>query len=163
MDELFAPPGEAWQRVSPKLCVQYRSVLVGAVFLAAVGLIGVSLLWLHSLPAAGAVVVLAVLVAVLGWVMSARRQRAWGYAERDQDLFITSGVMFRKLVAVPYGRMQFVDVTAGPLERFLGIATVRMHTATPNTQARIPGVVPAEAARLRDRLTALGEAWAAGL
>jgi membrane protein YdbS with pleckstrin-like domain len=71
--------------------------------------------------------------------------------------------MFRKLVAVPYGRMQFVDVTAGPLERYLGIATVRMHTATPNTQARIPGVVPAEAARLRDRLTALGEAWAAGL
>jgi hypothetical protein len=78
MDELFAPPGEAWQRVSPKLCVQYRSVLVGAVFSLPSASSGVSLLWLHSLPAAGAVVVLAVLVAALGWVMSARRQRAWG-------------------------------------------------------------------------------------
>ena len=163
MEELFAPPGEAWQRVSPKLCTHYRTVVLGAVGLVAVALVGLSLLWLHSLAAAGAVVVLAVLAAALGWVMSARRQQAWGYAEREQDLFITSGVMFRQLVAVPYGRMQFVDVTAGPLERFLGIATVRMHTATPNTQARIPGVLPAEAARLRDRLTTLGEAWAAGL
>jgi hypothetical protein len=56
-----------------------------------------------------------------------------------------------------------VDVTAGPLDRYFGIATVRLHTATPRTDARIPGVVPAEAARLRDRLTALGGAQAAGL
>jgi membrane protein YdbS with pleckstrin-like domain len=163
MDELFAPPGEAWQRVSPKLRSLYRLVLVVAVSVVAACLVGLSLVWLRSPLAAGAVVVLALVVGVAGWIAAARRQRAWGYAERAEDLFVTSGVLVRQLVAVPYGRMQFVDVTAGPLDRYFGIATVRLHTATPRTDARIPGVVPAEAARLRDRLTALGGAQAAGL
>jgi hypothetical protein len=59
--------------------------------------------------------------------------------------------------------MQFVDVQAGPLERRYGLATVQLHTASPATDARIPGLPHAEAARLRDRLAALGEARAAGL
>jgi len=66
-------------------------------------------------------------------------------------------------VVVPYGRMQFVDVTRGPLERAFGIATVQLHTAAAHTDARIPGLVPEEAARLRDRLGNLGQARTAGL
>ncbi len=38
-----------------------------------------------------------------------------------------------------------------------------MHTASPGTTAVIPGLPAEDAARLRDRLTALGEAQAAGL
>jgi hypothetical protein len=59
--------------------------------------------------------------------------------------------------------MQFVDVSAGPLERVFGLATVRMHTAAAATDARIPGLDRAEAARLRDQLAELGEAQAAGI
>jgi membrane protein YdbS with pleckstrin-like domain len=40
---------------------------------------------------------------------------------------------------------------------------VRLHTAAAATDARIPGLEPDEAARLRDRLAELGEAQAAGL
>jgi uncharacterized protein len=163
MEDLFAPPGESWQRVSPKLCSVYRTLLVAGVGFGAAVLVALALLWLHSPLAVVLVLLLAVPAVAAGWVMAARRQRAWGYAERGEDLFVTSGVLFRVLVAVPYGRMQFVDVTAGPLDRFFGIATVRLHTATPRTDARIPGVPPAEAARLRDRLTSLGVAKAAGL
>jgi membrane protein YdbS with pleckstrin-like domain len=72
-------------------------------------------------------------------------------------------VLFRSLVVVPYGRMQFVDVSAGPLDRAFGLATVQLHTAAATTDARIPGLPPAEAARLRDRLAARGEAQSAGL
>src|ERR1700677_1202591 len=54
--------------------------------------------------------------------------------------------------------MQFVDVTAGPIERSFGLATVRMHTAAAASDARVPGLPAAEAGRLRDNLTALGEA-----
>jgi len=96
------------------------------------------------------------------WVIG-RQVRALGYAERDEDLLVRRGVMFRSLVVVPYGRMQFVDVEAGPLARRLGYASVQLHTASPATDAAIPGLVPDEAARLRDRLTSLGEAQAAGL
>ena len=92
-----------------------------------------------------------------------RRFSAWGYAEREDDLLVRRGVMFSRLSVVPYGRMQFIDVTAGPLERAFGLATVRMHTAAAAADARIPGLEREEAARLRDRLAELGEAQAAGL
>jgi membrane protein YdbS with pleckstrin-like domain len=92
-----------------------------------------------------------------------RRYRSWGYAEREDDLLIRRGVMFARLSVVPYGRMQFIDVTAGPLERAFGLATLRLHTAAAATDARIPGLEREEAGRLRDSLAELGEAQAAGL
>jgi membrane protein YdbS with pleckstrin-like domain len=92
-----------------------------------------------------------------------RRVAAWAYAERDEDLVVRRGVMFRRLSVIPYGRMQFVDVTAGPFERSYGLATVRMHTAAAASDARIPGLAAEEAGRIRDKLTVLGEARAAGL
>ncbi|MGN6472599.1 MAG: PH domain-containing protein [Mycobacteriales bacterium] len=103
--------------------------------------------------------------AVTGWVgwLLWRRFRAWGYAERSDDLLIRRGVLVRRFSVVPYGRMQFVDVTAGPVDRMFGLATVQLHTAAAATDARIPGLERADADRLRDHLAALGEAKATGL
>jgi hypothetical protein len=92
-----------------------------------------------------------------------RRFRAWRYLERHEDLLVGRGVLVQRLSVVPYGRMQFVEVTAGLMERLFGLSTVKLHTAAAASDARIPGLEPAEAARLRDRLTELGEAMAAGM
>jgi membrane protein YdbS with pleckstrin-like domain len=163
VDDLFAPPGTAWQRVSPALARMRRTVL-GVVTLAV--LVAVVVLGL-VLDLAGWLVALALVVVLLagawGWFLVGRNARRWGYAERDEDLYITSGALVRRLVVVPYGRMQYVDVQAGPLDRAYGIARVQLHTASPGTSAHIPGLPADEAARLRDRLTSLGEAQAAGL
>ena len=105
----------------------------------------------------------ALVVGTIWTVLAGRRFRSWGYAEREDDLLIRRGVLFARLSVVPYGRMQFIDVTAGPLERAFGLATVRLHTAAAATDARIPGLERDEAARLRDSLAELGEAQAAGL
>ncbi len=163
MDDLFAPPGTAWQRVSPALARMRRTVLaaVTAVVLLA-GLVAALLLdvvvWLVALG-----VVALLVLATFGWVLVGRNARRWGYAERGEDLYITRGAFYRRLVVVPYGRMQYVDVQAGPLDRAYGIARIQLHTASPGTSAHIPGLPADEAARLRDRLTSLGEAQAAGL
>jgi hypothetical protein len=141
----------------------YRAVLVaqvgGVVLLLAV----LAWMWptgrLWLLGAAGTLV----LLTLPAWVLVSRSARSWAYAERAEDLFVRHGVMWLRLEVVPYGRMQLVDVTAGPLQRRSGIATVTMRTASPATQASIPGLPSAEAARLRDRLTERGEAQAAGL
>jgi len=109
--------------------------------------------------AAAAIVVLA---AVRSFAV-VRAVQAWGYAERERDLLVRHGLLVRRLSIVPYARMQFVDVTAGPLERAFDLATVQLHTAAAASDARVPGLAPAEAARLRDRLTALGEDRAEGL
>jgi membrane protein YdbS with pleckstrin-like domain len=110
---------------------------------------------------AGAVAV--VLAGLVLDLLLQRRVGAWGYLEREDDLLVRRGLMVRRLSVVPYGRMQFVDVTAGPVERSFGLATVRLHTAAAASDARIPGLDAAEAARLRDQLAGLGEARAAGL
>jgi membrane protein YdbS with pleckstrin-like domain len=163
MDALFSPPDNAWRPVSPQLRRLRRTVLSSLVA-STVVVLGV-LTPIFGLPVPWVAVAVVVLLVALGfgWWVIGRQARAWGYAERDDDLYIKHGALFRELVAVPYGRMQFVDINSGPLEQMYGIATVRLHTASPRTGARIPGLPADEAARLRDRLTELGETRAAGL
>ncbi|BCJ63159.1 PH domain-containing protein [Polymorphospora rubra] len=103
------------------------------------------------------------LFTLLRVVTIVRAVRAWGYAERDHDLLVRHGLLVRRLSIVPYARMQFVDVSAGPLERAFDLANVQLHTAAAASDAKVPGLRPAEASRLRDRLTALGEDRAEGL
>jgi membrane protein YdbS with pleckstrin-like domain len=162
VDHVFAPYGEEWQAVSRQLARLRTALLFFWVALLGTGGIvatGIGLGWRWTpIP-----LVLAVIALVWGLWLIPRNWRAWGYAEREEDLLVKHGVLFRKLSVVPYGRMQFVDVSSGPLERRVGIAAVQLHTASPATDARIPGLPPDEAARLRDRLAALGEARAAGL
>jgi membrane protein YdbS with pleckstrin-like domain len=156
----FDPPDVAWQRVSPRLVparLISTSVTLAVPIVAGAVLAVLVSPWFWLLAGVPA--------ALLVWalLLVPRQVRAIGYAERDDDLLIRKGIMFRTLVVVPYGRMQYVDVEAGPLDRKLGIAKVQLHTASAGTDADIPGLVPDEAERLRDRLTARGEARLAGL
>lgn len=102
---------------------------------------------------------------VLVWsaIVLVRQVGRIGYAERTDDLLIRRGILFRSTTVVPFGRMQFVDVKSGPIERLFGLATVELHTASAATDASIPGLPAAEAERLRDALAARGEARLAGL
>ncbi|HEX8510978.1 MAG TPA: PH domain-containing protein [Propionibacteriaceae bacterium] len=163
MDELFAPPAYEWQRLSPKYRSLRRltSVLVAPILFSIPAILVGTITgrWWISAVIWG----FAALIVVLRLGLVERNYRAWGYVERDEDLYITNGVLFRSLVAVPYGRMQLVEVASGPLERAFGLASVSLKTASAETNATIPGLTPAEAARLRDRLTELGESRESGL
>ena len=160
IEDLVRPP-ESWQRPSPRFGrMRHAQVatLTGLVILLA------GLPALSAEASTGLIVVGAALALGLAADRFAqRRVRAWAYCERADDLLVRRGVLFSRLSVVPYGRMQFIDVTAGPVERSFGLATVRMHTAAAASDARIPGLSRDDAARLRDQLAALGEARAAGL
>jgi len=148
--------------VSPRLTTARRITLGLEYLLVLAGGIGIAVSplavgWLIAYAA------IAIVVFAWAWWLIARRVRSFGYLERDDDLLVVSGILIRRLVIVPYGRMQMVDVTAGPIDRWLGISTVQLHTAAATTDATIPGLVPADAAALRDRLAALGEQGNAGL
>ncbi|WP_406043024.1 PH domain-containing protein [Micromonospora sp. NBC_00898] len=155
------PDTVRWQPISPDL-IWVELIRLGV--LLAVLLIGLGLGWAfsgHWLFGAA----LGVVVLLAGWRVAAivRAVHAWGYAEREHDLLVRHGLLVRRLSIVPYSRMQFVDVSAGPLERAFDLATVQLHTAAAASDARVPGLRPTEASRLRDRLTALGEDRAEGL
>lgn len=159
MTELWQGP---WRFPDRKLLVLRRGLALADV--GGTGLV-VSAAAAVLLGPVEAVAVLLLTVAATGVVLVAveRRWQAWGYAEREDDLLVRRGVLVRRTSVVPYGRMQYVDVTSGPLDRRLGLATVTLHTAAAATDASIPGLLADEATRLRDRLAALGEARQAGL
>ena len=153
-DRLELTPA-SWQRVSPKLILaEYVGALIGtAVFVGAALLFNVTG-WLVAAVAAIAVVVL---------VLIPRRVRAIGYQLRDDDLLFRRGILFQRFVAVPYGRMQLVDINRGPLIRALGLSELRFVTAAASTGVTIPGLPEADADALRDQLVALAETRRAGL
>jgi membrane protein YdbS with pleckstrin-like domain len=146
--EPIDPPEISWIRVAPKYVT--------------VRLIGWSMSALISL-AIFSIPLILLLTGVWPGLLIPRQVKAIGYAERDEDLLIRQGIFFQRLMVVPYGRMQYVDVAVGPLERAFKLASVKLHTASPQTNASIPGLPAEEAARLREQLSARGQARLAGL
>lgn len=157
----FDPAGVAWSPVSPRLATARRitTLVTAAVPIVVLALIAVTVDTGWPWFVAGAIGLLA------AWSLWAigRQTRSIGYAERDEELLVRTGIMWRRIVVVPYGRLQYVDVIAGPLDRMLGIARVQLHTASAGSDAAIPGLTPDDAARLRERLTARGQSRLAGL
>lgn len=157
-DEATEP---TWTGLPPGLLRMRRLLLV--VWLGLLALAVGLLLGLLCGPGWAAFALLPLALLAWGWVLLGRNWRSWRYAERADELLISRGVLWREETVVPYGRMQLVEVTSGPVERHFGLASVQLHTAAAATDATIPGLDPAEAERLRDRLTELGEARSAGL
>jgi len=106
-----------------------------------------------------------VLVAVLAWGawLIGRQVSAITWIELPDEIVIRKGRLFRSLVSIPYGRLQYIDVESGPLMRSRGIASCEFHTASPESGGTLPGLPLDEAEALRGRLAARGEAQRAGL
>lgn len=153
-------PGE-WRRVSPKYVVVdlVGNLVGGVVMTVASGLpwFFSQLGWLLVLPIVVGVVSLVTLV------LTPRRVRAIGYMLRDDDLLFRRGIMFQRFVAVPYGRMQLVDINRGPLARAVGLSELKLVTAAAASNVTIPGLPAQDAEDLRDRLVELAESRRAGL
>ncbi len=154
-------PVAQWQAVSPKyVWVDLGGTLIGA----AMTLVATSvpafltgIQWFWALPGALAVVFIITLI------LTPRRVRAIGYQVRDDDLLFRKGLMFQRIVAVPYGRMQLIDLNRGPLDRAVGLSELKFVTAAAATNIELPGLPAAEAEALRDQLVSLAESRRAGL
>ena len=154
-------PEVQWRRVSPKYVIV--DVVTGFIF-GVVVVIGSSIpawltqiTWLWAIPGSLAIVF------IIALAFTPRRVRAIGYQLRDDDLVFRKGLMYQRVVAVPYGRMQLVDINRGPLDRMVGLSELKFVTAAAATGVVIPGLPEAEAEELRDKLVALAESRRAGL
>lgn len=150
-----------WKRVSPKLIVVE---VVGSIIFLVLVCAGAALLWLlaDQLWALFVGIGLAV-ISIASIVFEPRRVRSIGYKLREDDLLFRRGIMFQRFVSVPYGRMQLIDITRGPVARWLGLADLKFVTAAATTGVAIPGLPEADAESLRDRLVELAESRRAGL
>jgi len=102
-------------------------------------------------------------VFLIGTIMNAFYARSIRYALREDDLLVKRGVMSQEIVAVPYGRMQVVDVERSFFQRMFGLSELTMVTAASGAKANIPGLKQADADELRDHLVRVAESRRAGL
>jgi membrane protein YdbS with pleckstrin-like domain len=150
-----------WHQISPKYVVSQfvqegiLLVLVIAAAIAAQFFIGEPWPWFP----AGAII----LITLLSLIILPRQARALGYMLRPDDIVFRKGILWQRMVAVPYGRMQLVDITHGPMDRAFGIAKLKMVTAAATTGVEIPGLGQQAAEGLRDTLIEVAETRRTGL
>jgi len=150
-----------WHQISRKyIVVQLIShALFLALVIAAAVVLGLVLDQAWVWIPAGVVVV----VTLAALIVLPRQARSIGYQLRGDDLVFRRGILWQRMVAVPYGRMQLVDITHGPLDRGFGIAQLKLVTAAAATGVTIPGLTQAAAERLRDTLIDVAETRRTGL
>jgi membrane protein YdbS with pleckstrin-like domain len=88
-------------------------------------------------------------------ILPGRRYRAWGYREEEDELHVRHGLLVRTETAVPFARVQHIDLAQGPIERRYGLARLILYTAgTRGASVPLPGLEREEAERMRDRIRA---------
>ena len=151
----------AWLRVSPKyVVVDLLGYLISGVVMVSISFVpllafGWDLGWIPP-TVVGA-------ISLITAVLTPRRVRSIGYQLRADDLLFRRGLMWKRVVAVPYGRMQLVDINRGPIARLVGLSELKFVTAAAASGVVIPGLPEPVAEELRDRLVALAESRRAGL
>lgn len=150
--------------VSPRLVpARYVAGIVGYVLgvllvaAAVVGAVLTSWWWLGLLG------LLPLVLVLQGLLLTPRRVRALGYLDGPEELTVASGLMFRSVTTVPYGRVQSVKIDEGPVDRRYGLAKLTFSTAADGSGVTLPGLPREEAERLRALLSERGLATMAAL
>ncbi len=151
---LQIPLDGSWHQISPRYVTQQLlfGVLTLAVLIAGTVVAGINLGWWTWL--AGGVLILLELISL---IILPRQARALGYMLRDDDVVFRRGILWQRFIAVPYGRLQLVDILQGPIDRAFGIAKLKMITAAATTNVTIDGLTFEAAEALRDTLIAVAE------
>lgn len=169
MQKALSDPAGEWQRVSPRLKTAEHlnnlgltlGLLVAACLPLALRSAGIwpgFPAWLtFALPA------MALAAGIIEAIVIPFRVRNLRYALRADDLATASGVIYHRTEVIPYGRIQYVDVKAGPLLRALGLCTLQVHTASPDAHPQVRGLPRERGDELRDELARRGEERLAGL
>lgn len=146
--------------VSPKLTTARYLGRLPWILLPAIGFAVAAWLWTPWLWI-GAGVFLTLFLWQL-WLIPAQ-VKLLGWQETEDELLITKGRLWHTFTVVPYGRIQFVDVTAGPIERSLGMKTLELHTASASSDSSVQGLPADTADALRDRLAVKARERMSGL
>ncbi|WP_245532323.1 PH domain-containing protein [Corynebacterium caspium] len=147
--------------VSSKLITARYIGRVGGLLVVVIALIAASIYWQEK----WLYLILGIfIIALVTIAIAIPFQVKWiKWLESKDELFISKGRFFHTYTVVPYGRIQYVHVTAGPLENRFGIKTLTVQTASPTSDCSIPGLPAAEADSLRERLSFMARERISGL
>ncbi len=132
---------------------QWRIEAAGFSAFAAIVLLGAAALLPFGIAVrVGIAVALIIVGAAALQYLVGLRYRYWRYGLAEDVLILQRGVWTRRRSMTPYFRVQNVDITQGPLERWLGLKRLTIRTASAFTDASIPGLDKTDAENLRVRI-----------
>lgn len=150
-----------WHQISPRYVVS--QFVQNLVFIAFVVIIAAVLALMLDQTWAWIPAGIIVAITLITLIVLPRQAKAIGYMLRADDIVFRKGILWQRMIAVPYGRMQLVDITQGPLDRAFGVAQLKMVTAAATTGVQIPGLSQSAADALRDTLIEVAETRRTGL
>ena len=75
------------------------------------------------------------------------------YGIRKRDIIFKSGLVFRKIVIVPFNRVQHVELKSGPLDRYFGLSSLKIYTAGGSqSDLDIPGLALDKAQQMKEMI-----------
>ncbi len=139
----------------PRLCA--ISTLIG--WAVAFGVILGSEYWLDKVILPGLLLPVLGLLALLSVLFSYFSAKVCAYQRGEFDLMFKSGLWWKKKTAVSFSRIQHIDLSHGPLERKLGLASLKFFTAGgSSSDLKIPGLPKADAELIREHILKYTEA-----
>ena len=145
----------AFQQLDP---AYKMSEYIGAFVLYFVFLLGASFAYFKMPPELGEwrygpFLVWGFLFAISLLLVSKRYELA-GYALREHDVIYKYGVWWQAVTAIPFNRMQHCEISQGPIQNALGLATLRVFTAGgASSDLSIDGLHHEEAKRIKEFIT----------
>jgi uncharacterized protein len=79
-------------------------------------------------------------LAVVAFVQPRLAYRRFGYEVTELGLYVARGRLWRRWQVVPHARVQTVDTKRGPLERYFGLVSVEVTTASAKGGTDVPGL-----------------------
>ena len=155
-DDIEAPETMNFEALSPA----YKTMLFASTFVVVFTIIAVNLtlnlVAIGSLQAllnsavAAAISGFVLFGAVLSLILPKPMWRSKGYQLREHDVHYRRGIIWRRVVSLPYVRVQHVQLESGPVERYFKLATLKFYTAGGGSaDMSIPGLPYGTASKIR--------------
>lgn len=113
--------------------------------------------WWLLIPAAICV------LALISWPLNYFEVRNTAYQLRTDEVLVRTGALSRTTTALPYGRIQRVDLNEGPIDAKYGLAALTLESAAENGSVTIPGLLIDNAKDIRDAILRDSEVRRIGL
>ncbi|MPY23071.1 PH domain-containing protein [Shewanella sp. YLB-07] len=119
--------------------------------------LSVFIIFVAEFPIQVALPVLSVLglaFSVITWLRYAHA-KSIAFAVCDHELLMQKGIIWFKRISLPYTRLQHISLSQGPLERKLGLHTLKCFSAgSGSAEIELPGLESRTAEKLRQHLLA---------
>ena len=93
------------------------------------------------------------------WIWAKLTYRFYRYGLSEEGFQQESGIIWKRYVTIPYGRIQNIDIYRGVWDRLLGLSTLHIQTAGASrypashfSEGRLPGLSVEEAKQVRKEL-----------